>query len=249
MRVERSGPLSLTVEFDGEDELRAEQRGNLAVGGLLLRTQETLPPLEQVEVRLRLHGRAEMTVKATVVATPPGALALQVEAQGDAIVAALLAAPAAPAPAAPAERTAREQPDEGTDTGTLWDRVRAMAPPERMLLAPKADRLTRALLVQDNDKMVLFALLKNPRLGLDEVVRIAKSSALGLQAAELILKTPLWNTNLEVRLALIHNPKLPLPLALRLLPGLPEAEVRVIAKGAATSAALKAAALRRLVNG
>ena len=48
---------------------------------------------------------------------------------------------------------------------------------------------------------------------------------------------------------MVHNPKLPLPLALRILPSLPEAEVRLIAKGAATSAPLKAAALRRLMAG
>jgi hypothetical protein len=243
MRVERSGPLSLLVDFDGEDELRAEQQRNLNLGGLLLYTEEELPPLAEVEVRLRLPGRGETTVKATVVGKMPGALALQVRDTGGAVVAALLAGPA--------ERAAegKEEATEDADAGTLWDRVRAMSPPQRMLLAPKADRVTRALLVQDNDPMVILALLKNPRVGIDEVVRVAKSSALGLQAAEVILKTPLWNNSLEVRLALIHNPKLPLPLALRIVPGLPEAELRVIAKGTATSAALKQAALRRLVNG
>ena len=102
--------------------------------------------------------------------------------------------------------------------------------------------------------MVLFALLKNPRLGIDEVVRVAKSSYLGFQAAKLILKTAQWSGNLDVRVAMIHNPKLPLPLALRILPSLPDAEVRLIAKGAATSAGLHQAGgpapgNRRLIAG
>ena len=244
MRVERSGPLSLLVDFDSEEELQAEQRANLAVGGLFLRTAETVPQFAVIDVRLRLPGRGETTVKASVVGTPPGALALQLQGTSAGILAALMAAPVAPANALDVDEAA-----ETADTGTLWDRLRAMTPPQKMLLAPKADRVTRALLVQDTDPMVLFALLKNPRLGIDEVVRVAKSSYLGFQAAELILKTAQWSGNLDVRVALIHNPKLPLPLALRILPSLPDAEVRLIAKGAATSAGLKQAALRRVIGG
>lgn len=243
VRVERSGPLSLLVDFDSEEELQAE-RTNLAVGGLFVRTAETMPPLEVIEVRLRLPDRGETTVKASVVGTPPGALALQLQGSGAGILDALLAAPPALASALEVGEAA------GTGaTGTVWDRLRGMTPPQKMLLAAKADRATRAVMIQDSDPMVLFALLKNPRLEIDEVVRAAKSSALGFQAAELILKTAQWSGSLEVRVAMIHNPKLPLPLALRILPSLPEAEVRLIAKGAATSAPLKAAALRRLIAG
>ena len=65
----------------------------------------------------------------------------------------------------------------------------------------------------------------------------------------MILNTAAWVGNVDVRVALIHNSKLPLPLALRILPSLPDAEVRRIAKGAATSAGLKQAALRRVTAG
>src|SRR5579859_8005278 len=85
-------------------------------------------------------------------------------------------------------RTASPEPEEenAETSASLWDRIRALTPPQRILLAPKADRMTRALLVQDSDAQVLYALLKNPRLTIDEVVRVAKSSALTFQAAELI---------------------------------------------------------------
>jgi len=243
MKVERSGPQSLLVDFDNEEELLAE-RANLAAGGLFLRTAEEMPPFAAVDVRLRLPGRGETTVKASVVGTPPGALALQLGGGGANILPSLLASPVSAVNGLEAEDTS-----ESAGTGTLWDQVRAMTPPQKIMLAPKADRATRALLVQDSEPMLLFALLKNPRLGIDEVVRIAKSSSLGFQAAELILNTAAWVSNVDVRVALIHNSKLPLPLALRILPSLPDAEVRRIAKGAATSAALKQAALRRVTAG
>lgn len=240
MRILRGSAGSLTVEFESEPELRAEERANLAVGGLLLRTAESFAPLALLSLTLRLTDRGEITLPARVVATTPGAVALQLEGDPRAILAALLASPAP---------DASESDDDGTgdaNESTAWERLRALTPPQKILLAPKADRVTRAFLVQESDPQVLFALLRNPRLSIDEVVRLAKSSYLSFQAAELILKTGPWMANLDVRLALIQNPKLPLPFALRILPTLPDREVRAIAKGAATSMALKQAALRRV---
>ena len=118
MKVERTGPLSLLVDFADEDELQAEQRSNLAVGGLFLRTTEAMPQFAAVEVRLRLPGRGETTVKASVVGAPPGALALQLLGDGSGILAALLAAPV--------ETAEPEEVAETADTGTLWARLRAM---------------------------------------------------------------------------------------------------------------------------
>lgn len=137
----------------------------------------------------------------------------------------------------------------GTGPQTMWDRIRGMARTKKILLAAKAERTERALLLQDNDPQVLFSLLKNPRLTADEVVRIAKSPYLTFQTAELLMKSTVWFANVDVRVALVHNPKLPTPFALRILPTLPEAEVKAIARGAATSMALKTAALRRLQTG
>jgi hypothetical protein len=234
MKLSQAAPQAFILEFESEEELRAEERDNLSVGGLFLRPAGPLAPFAKVTVTLRLLGRGETTVAAIVVGSPPGGLALQFEGNAAGVVAALLAEPAA-------------EPEESEpETTTLWERLRGMTPPQKILLAPKADRVTRALLLQESDPQVLFALLKNPRLSIDEVVRAAKSPHLSFQAAELILKTSAWASNLDVRLALVHNPKLPVPFALRLLPTLPDFEVRAIAKGAATSMPLKQAALKRL---
>ena len=241
MKVERSGNAAYVVTFEDEAELRHEEKTNLAVGGLFLKQADAMPLFTVVELTLRLAGGGEARRQASVVGALPGGLALHIEGSTAELVASLLPAALPEAPEAPEGAEA--------DPGTLWEQLRGMTPPQKILLAPKADRTTRALMLQDNDPMLLFALLKNPRLSLDEVVRIAKSSALGFQAAELILKTPQWSGNLDIRVALIHNPKLPLPIALRILPSLPDNEVRVIAKGGATSTALKQAALRKVIGG
>ncbi|MCB1008398.1 MAG: hypothetical protein KDB94_05815, partial [Acidobacteria bacterium] len=207
----------------------------LAVGGLIVACEEPLPPRTPVEVKLRLADCGETDLRAEVVAPMPGGLALHFEGDPEGVLATLRAAP-------------EPEDDEGT-RATLWEKLRDMTPPQKILLAPKADRVTRALLVQESDPQVLFALLKNPRLSIDEVVRVAKSSFLSFQGTELILKTNPWFSNLDVRLALVHNPRTPLPFALRILQTLPDREVRLIAKGAATSMALKQAALRKVQGG
>jgi len=129
-----------------------------------------------------------------------------------------------------------------------WDKIRNLSRIEKLLLAPKADRSERQVLIQDNDAQVVFSLLKNPRLTTEEVVRIARSPLLSSIAADLIAKTTIWASNSEIRAALVHNQRTPTPLAIKLLPTLPEPEIRQIAKSGGVSQALKQAALRIVIN-
>ena len=188
-------------------------------------------------VTLRGPWGGEIDVRATVVAVLPDGIALAVEGNPDEILARLLARPA-PNPAPDED----EPPEKSQNT---WDRMRGFSQMEKILLAVKADRTERAFLLQDNDPRVLLSILRNPRLTVDEVVRLAKSTFLTYQIAEVIMKTGQWMASLDVRLALIHNPKTPQPFSLRILPTLPDSEIKTIARGG-TSTALKQAALRRL---
>lgn len=237
MNVRRTAPRDFEVAFETEGELRTEYAANLTSGGLRLPTSEKIAPFTPVSLTLRLEGHGTATVKAIVVAPLPGALALALEGDPNALLAVLLAHPAAPA-----------ELDE-KDQSTAWDRVRALSPTERRIYATKAERTERALLAQDNDPQVLYALLKNPRITVDEVVRVARSPFLSYQTVELMTKSSQWMANLDLRVTLIHNPKTPPTFSMRILPTLPESELRVIARGAATSMALKTAALKRLQGG
>ena len=235
MKAARIGANAFTVEFESEDELREEHRTNLSQGGLRLPLEERPALFSPAELTLRGPSGGEARVKGTVVAPLPDGVALAFDGDADALLAKLLAAPAS------RESAAKEASD--------WDRLRGMPRAEKLIYAARAERTERQVLVQDPDPQVLFALLKNPRLTVDEVVRVAKSSYLTFQTAELILKTAQWAANVEVKTALVHNPKTPPTFALRILPTLPEAELKAIARGAATSMALKQAALKRLQNG
>ncbi len=236
MKTTRTGPHAFTVAFESEEELREEHRTAMAMGGIRLLSAEKVALFSTVALTLRGPFGAETAVKGTVVAPLPDGVALSLEGNGDALLESLLARPAS-------------EPDAGEKDQSLWDRIRGLSRMEKILLAAKAERNERALFLQDNDPQVLYSLLKNPRLTVDEVARVARSAFLTYQIAELILKTGQWAANLDVKVALVHNPKTPPAFALRILPTLPEVEVKVIARGAATSMALKQAALKRLQGG
>jgi hypothetical protein len=216
--------VSLLRIFETEEELREEHRMNLANGGLRVPTAETFPFHAKVEVTLRGPFGAETSIEGTVVASLPDGVALMISADADALLRALLAQ---------------------TETQNPWDRMRSLSQMEKILLAVKADRSERALLLQDNDPRVLLSLLRNPRLTVDEVTRLAKSSCLNFQIADVITKTVQWMASMDVRVALVHNAKTPPAMALRILPSLPVNEVRNVARGG-TSMALKQAALKIL---
>jgi hypothetical protein len=236
MIVKRTASAAFVAQFESEAELREEHRVNLSAQALRLPTDESVPLHASVLVTLVGPAGGEAFVKGTAVAQLPGAIALAIEGNADDLLARLL-------PVAPASSDAVT--DDADRKQTTWDRMRALSQMEKLLLAVKADRSERGLLLQDNDPRVLLSLLRNPRVTVDEVARIAKSSFITFQVADVIVKTGQWMANLEVRLALVHNPKTPPAMGLAILPTLPESEVRSIAR-AGTNMALKQAALRRL---
>lgn len=200
---------------------------NLAFGALRLPTAETAAPETMLLVTLRGPWGGEAFVQARVVAALSDGIALSIAGEPDAILEKLLVKPAA------------------AEKENAWDRMRSLTQMEKLLLAVKAERSERALLLQDSDPRVLLSLLRNPRLTIDEVARLAKSPFLNYQIADVILKTTQWMSSLDVRLGLIHNAKTPPAFALRILPTLPDTEVRAIAR-AGTSMQLKQAALKKL---
>jgi hypothetical protein len=252
MIVQRTASAAFTAVFESEQELRDEQRTNLSFNALRLPTSESVAADSVLLVTLRGPWGGEAFVKTKVIATLPDGIALAIEGNPDEIVARLVTRSAdqpATETAGPAESSATEEPagDEGErqKSQNAWDRVRELSQIEKILLAAKADRTERALLLQDNDPRVLLSVLRNPRLTVDEVARLAKSSFLTYQIADVIMKAGQWMASLDVRLGLIHNAKTPQAFALRILPTLPESDVRAIAR-AGTSMALKQAALRRI---
>jgi hypothetical protein len=236
MKVSAIAPEHFCLEFENEGELKAEYDNNISAGGLFFQSSSQLPEFTPIQLTLKLSEGGQMVVPATVVRAMGTALAVSLEHPPELIWATLTA------------KATEENLNPARAEQNSWDKIRNLSRIEKMLLAPKADRSERQVLIQDNDAQIIFSLLKNPRITTEEVIRIARLPLLSSIAAELIAKTTIWASNSEIRAALVNNPRTPTPLAIKLLPTLPEPEIRQIAKSGGVSQALKQAALRIIIN-
>jgi hypothetical protein len=236
LKVTASASEHFVVEFESQQELQDEYENNMSAGGLMIPVAADLTAFASIQLTLRLMEGGEAKIAAMVVRVMDSGFAVTLDGTPEEILSALLTKP-----------EAKEMPSVQTEQNS-WDRVRNLSRVEKLLLAPKADRGERTVLLQDNDAQVLYSLLKNPRITTEEVLRIARSPLLATATADLITKTTTWASNSEIRSALVHNPRTPTPLALKLLPTLSEPDIRQIAKSSAVSQTLKQAALRIVIN-
>lgn len=128
------------------------------------------------------------------------------------------------------------------------DELRAMPRPQKLILAGKADRATRMLLIRDVDPQVLFYVCKNPRITLDEILEVTRLGTLNGPVAELIASTAQWVQVEQVRLNLVQNPKTPTPTALKLLSGLNIRHLQAMAKSWSVRPQIKQAALKIVIE-
>jgi len=126
--------------------------------------------------------------------------------------------------------------------------LRAMPRPQKLILAGKADRATRMLLIRDVDPQVLYYVCKNPRITLDEILEVTRLGTLSGTVADLIATTSQWVQSEQVRLNLVQNPKTPTPTALKLLPGLNIRHLQTMAKSWNIRPQVKQAALKLVIE-
>lgn len=127
----------------------------------------------------------------------------------------------------------------------LHERLKGLTVPEKMQLALSGDRDARGFLLRDTNKSLHLYVLKNPRIGLDEVAYAAKLATLSPEAIKYIAEHRDWSVNAGICGALARNPGTPMPLALKLLPRVALPDLKALAKGGARQPIVQAA--RKLV--
>ena len=115
---------------------------------------------------------------------------------------------------------------------------------KKIELAHMAGRRVRAVLITDSNKQVREAVLTSPRITEVEIVAIAKSRKLDDDLLRRIAANVQWLKNYQVRRALVNNPRTSLPIALKLVPTLLDADLKQLAKNAEVSEDLIVAAER-----
>ena len=100
---------------------------------------------------------------------------------------------------------------------TLLQKIQRMKVAEKMRLAMTGDKEARSRLICDSNRMVQIAVISNPRIGEGEVALIAGSKGVDDEILRRIAGNREWMRLHQVRLALVTNPKCPLPISSRLI--------------------------------
>ena len=113
--------------------------------------------------------------------------------------------------------------------------IRGMPTTLKVMLALKADREGRDALAKDPDPQVLQFLLKNSKLGVDEIRGIAGRNTINHQHIMTIAANSRWFGDEQVKLNLARNPHLPDVLVEPLLGSMSVTQLRIVAGAASTS--------------
>lgn len=125
----------------------------------------------------------------------------------------------------------------------LKERVQDLALGERMALARIAGRALIMVLRNEPSDMVIGALLTNSRLTEEDLLLLCNSST-SPKVLTLVGQSERWRSRLQVRLALARNRRTPVALAVSLLPGLREEDLKDLCQLRELPQALRAAATR-----
>jgi hypothetical protein len=129
-------------------------------------------------------------------------------------------------------------------TGLTEGQVRMLSVPARLKLARGAPRNLRTVLMRDTNPQVACAALLFNNLTDQEIEQTAASRSVVEEVLQAIAKKREWIGRYPVMKALIHNPRFPLPLALKYLPRLSVKDMRDLAKDRNVPDAVRSTALR-----
>lgn len=239
----------LRVAYATAEEYLAAHDAEIREGGLLVRgaTLARAAALEPCTLAVEIGGEAMAQVEGRIAAAVPGVgVAVVFEGVPGALasLAERLRSPAAEGAGEQGEEDEASAASPAGPRGTVADRLEPLSVAQKIAQAMSGDREVRMALLRDVNKALHACVLRNPRIGLDEVQWAAKLTTLSPDALKLIAEHKEWGANATVCTALVRNPKTPMPVALRLLDRVPIAEVRAIAKGGARDALVHAARKR-----
>src|SRR5262245_31426982 len=240
--------MRVRVTYHRPADLVADHDGQLAKGGLLLRVEPAAgtAPFDAVDVEIAAtFGSLEagVVIPGQVIQLMPGvgvAVAFSAAPLAEAVAEARAAAPTAGA--APTHEIAtapRPVPPRATAAADTAAKIQQ---------ALHGNRDDRSRILRDVNKMLHPYVLRNPGLGLDEVLAAAKMTTVAPEFLSQIGQRKEWAQRPDIAIALVRNPKLPTPAAVRLLDFVSPADLRQLAKDSRTRPAVQQAARKKVMG-
>jgi hypothetical protein len=144
------------------------------------------------------------------------------------------------------EPTASEEP-ESSEHLSKYQMSMTMGVAEKIKAAQTGDKEWRGLLINDSNKLVSSAVLKNPRITEGEVYTIARNKSTNEELIRIILLNREWIKNYSIKLALVMHPRTPLGNVLRFMGVLTEKDLKNLVKSREVSPAIVNNARRLLM--
>ena len=145
---------------------------------------------------------------------------------------------AARAPAPPDDR----EEQEGASAASVQARLRGLPVVEQLRVAREGSLTERVVLERLYGKSVWEALLRNTRLTVPEVIRLARMGTMPRPLLELLVGNPAWLQVPQIRRALLANPRLSQDMVHKVLGLLPRDELLLVPQITAYPPAVRMAA-------
>jgi hypothetical protein len=113
---------------------------------------------------------------------------------------------------------------------TMTQRVLRMSVSEKIKLATLGNKEARTLLLRDPNKLVCMAAVTSPRITDGEVLTLANSRVVNSDVLRYIYTARDYLKTYAIKMALVKNPKVPLPTALKFLVTLQEKDIKDLSR-------------------
>lgn len=148
----------------------------------------------------------------------------------------------AEAEAAAAELAAESDDDEKKV------KISELSPAGKIRLATLGNSFARAVLIRDKNKQVAMAAIRSPGVNDMEALRYAGNRALDDDIIRFIANARHWVRLYGIKVALVNNPKCPLPVSMRFLPHLSVKDLKALSRSKGIPSALGTAAKQMLTQ-
>ncbi|HET8725139.1 MAG TPA: hypothetical protein VFM53_13160 [Anaeromyxobacteraceae bacterium] len=133
-------------------------------------------------------------------------------------------------------------PEQEQKRQTMTQRVLKMSVAEKIKLATLGNREARTLLLRDSNRLVSLAAAQSPRITDGEILGLANSRTASADVLRYIYESRDFLKVYALRAALVRNPKVPLPTALKFLPTLQEKDIKELSRDRNVPATVQAQA-------
>jgi hypothetical protein len=140
-----------------------------------------------------------------------------------------------------------EDPSDEESGLSKYQLTLQMGVPEKIKAALNGDKEWRKLLIQDSNRLVSAAVLKNPRITEGEVLAVANNRGANEELIRIITLNREWMKNYAIKQALVVHPRVPLAQALRYMSVLTDRDLKMLTKSRDVSQAIVNNA-RRMLN-